>query len=276
MKRRPGAGAAPGTSAGTAAAIDGAAAAVFVPRMFIIIGGDGREYGPATAEQVRGWIRAGRANLDTKARALGSEEWRRLGDFAEFAGPDAAPPIIGGAAAASAAGVAGGFVAVGAELAGLGARTGAALFNAFVYFLSMLPGSMMMSRELLERNPQLAQGGIPNLEELDLTGVAESVAWVWAGLLGAMLLQALLLTFRGQNLGKLLVGARVVRADNGEPAGFVRVVLLRYALPVTLIILLNGVLMLGFLFLLVDYVCMFREDRRCLHDLIAGTKVVRA
>lgn len=52
--------------------------------MFTIIGGDGKEYGPATAEQIRSWIESRRANLDTKAKALGSEEWRRLGDFAEF------------------------------------------------------------------------------------------------------------------------------------------------------------------------------------------------
>lgn len=68
--------------------------------MFTIIGGDGKEYGPASAEQLRGWIKAGRANLDTKAKALGSDEWRRLGDFAEFSGPDAPPPLGGEAAAA--------------------------------------------------------------------------------------------------------------------------------------------------------------------------------
>ena len=55
--------------------------------MFTIIGGDGREYGPVTAEQIRGWIKAGRANLDTKARAEGATEWQRLSDFAEFAPP---------------------------------------------------------------------------------------------------------------------------------------------------------------------------------------------
>ncbi|QYM79204.1 GYF domain-containing protein [Horticoccus luteus] len=55
--------------------------------MFTIIGGDGREYGPVTAEQVRAWIAAGRATLDTKARRDREVEWRRLGDFAEFGTP---------------------------------------------------------------------------------------------------------------------------------------------------------------------------------------------
>ena len=33
---------------------------------------------------------------------------------------------------------------------------------------------------------------------------------------------------------------------------------------------------LGFVFLLVDFCFIFREDARCLHDLSAGTKVVKA
>lgn len=243
----------------------------------MIIGGDGREYGPATADQVRAWISAGRANLETKAKTLGTDEWRRLGDFAEFAGPDAPPPVLP-AATAPAPGEERAFTVPAvpaAELAGIGARTGAALVNAFCYFLSLMPGSMMMSARLLERNPQLAQGGIPNLEELDLTGMAEIVAWVWAGLLGAIVLQALLIAVRGQNLGKMLFGLRVVRVDTGAPAGFVRAGLLRFLLPVALILVLNGIPMLGFFFLFVDYLFIFREDRRCLHDLIAGTKVVK-
>ncbi len=62
--------------------------------MFIIIGGDGKEYGPVTADQVRTWIKAGRANLDTQAKALGSEDWRRLADYVEFNPPTDAPPVI--------------------------------------------------------------------------------------------------------------------------------------------------------------------------------------
>lgn len=59
--------------------------------MFTIIGGDGKEYGPATVEQIRDWIAAGRANLETKAKAAGSDEWRRLGDYVEFTTTAAAP-----------------------------------------------------------------------------------------------------------------------------------------------------------------------------------------
>lgn len=60
--------------------------------MFTIIGGDGKEYGPVSADQIRAWLAGGRANLETKAKAIGSEEWRRLGDLAEFTGAGSAPP----------------------------------------------------------------------------------------------------------------------------------------------------------------------------------------
>lgn len=64
--------------------------------MFTIIGGDGKEYGPATVEQIRTWIGDGRANLDTQARRTGEDQWRRLGDFPEFSstGETQPPPTI--------------------------------------------------------------------------------------------------------------------------------------------------------------------------------------
>ena len=72
--------------------------------MFIIIGGDGKEYGPVSADQVRAWIASGRANLQTKAKYAGTEEWHTLGDYTEFVGdPSAPPPPLSAAAPASTA-----------------------------------------------------------------------------------------------------------------------------------------------------------------------------
>jgi uncharacterized RDD family membrane protein YckC len=233
--------------------------------MFTIIGGDGREYGPVTADQVRTWIKAGRANLDTQARALGETDWRRLGDFPEFSGLPT-PPIM-----TDRSGLGG-----SATEASRGARIGAALVNAFFYFLCTIPGSLAMSRALMERYPEIAEGKFPPISEMDFTLVIGGVLWVYAGLGAGILLQALLLTARGQNLGKLLFGLRVVNAMDGSPAGFVRGAFLRFLVPVTLIIVLNlFTAVLGFVFLLVDFCFIFREDGRCLHDLMAGTKVVR-
>lgn len=67
--------------------------------MYKIIGADGREYGPASAEEVRRWITERRADAHTRAQAAGSAEWKPLGEFPEFADalrpPASAPPVLG-------------------------------------------------------------------------------------------------------------------------------------------------------------------------------------
>jgi TM2 domain-containing membrane protein YozV len=61
--------------------------------MYKIIGKDGQQYGPVTAEQLRVWITENRANVQTLAQAEGSAEWKPLSAFAEFAADlKAAPP----------------------------------------------------------------------------------------------------------------------------------------------------------------------------------------
>ena len=71
--------------------------------MYKIIGADGREYGPISAEVLRQWIAQGRANADTKVMAEGSVDWKKIGDLPEFAQPvtpaptqpAAAPGLVG-------------------------------------------------------------------------------------------------------------------------------------------------------------------------------------
>jgi hypothetical protein len=53
--------------------------------MYKIIGADGREYGPITADQLRDWIAEGRATAQTKAQAEGSAQWKPLTEYLEFA-----------------------------------------------------------------------------------------------------------------------------------------------------------------------------------------------
>jgi hypothetical protein len=64
--------------------------------MYRIIGADGRQYGPATADQIREWIAAGRADGQTLAQAEGTAEWKPLSTFPEFTAafpPKAVPPL---------------------------------------------------------------------------------------------------------------------------------------------------------------------------------------
>jgi len=54
-----------------------------------IIGGDGKEYGPISADQMRQWLAEGRVNAQTRVLIEGTAEWKTLGEIPEF---NAAPP----------------------------------------------------------------------------------------------------------------------------------------------------------------------------------------
>jgi hypothetical protein len=53
--------------------------------MYIIIGGDQKEYGPITTEDVRKWIAEGRLNAQSLMKAESDAEFRPLSTFPEFA-----------------------------------------------------------------------------------------------------------------------------------------------------------------------------------------------
>ncbi|RMG08681.1 MAG: RDD family protein [Planctomycetota bacterium] len=82
-----------------------------------------------------------------------------------------------------------------------------------------------------------------------------------------------LLASRGQTVGKRWVGLKIVRAG-GWPVDFASAVVLRNWVtgflgnPLILSVL-------GLLVYLLDHLLIFNRDRRCLHDLIAGTFVIR-
>jgi hypothetical protein len=52
---------------------------------YIIIGGDGKEYGPIPAGEVRQWIAEARLNAQSLMKAESDAEFRPLGKFPEFA-----------------------------------------------------------------------------------------------------------------------------------------------------------------------------------------------
>lgn len=63
--------------------------------MYKIIGGDGKEYGPVTADQLKAWIADGRASAQTRVQAEGQTEWKALADHPELAAWLGAPPLPG-------------------------------------------------------------------------------------------------------------------------------------------------------------------------------------
>jgi uncharacterized RDD family membrane protein YckC len=244
--------------------------------MFIIIGGDGKEYGPATSEQVRAWIASGRANLETRAKALGSDEWRRLGDFAEFNPPSDLPPLMTPASGSATVAVASGEVA-----AERGTRLLARVIDWALEFLFAIPGAVILGSEFLQVIAVTMRGEQPDLEQLNTQRLilgATVLAISWLVLLAV---QVWLLSTRGQSIGKVITRIRIVRfVDDGKP-GIVHAWLIREA-GITVIGILLGLLpfvgpvMLRPAFHVVDWCMIFRDDRRCLHDLLAGTRVVKA
>jgi uncharacterized RDD family membrane protein YckC len=91
-------------------------------------------------------------------------------------------------------------------------------------------------------------------------------------LLGLAIFQAYLISTTGQSLGKKMLSIRIVNhEDHGNP-GFVKAFLLRSFVNG----LIGAVPLIGALYSLVDVCFIFSEDKRCVHDLIAGTKVVVA
>ncbi|MFC1453074.1 RDD family protein [Verrucomicrobiota bacterium] len=80
-----------------------------------------------------------------------------------------------------------------------------------------------------------------------------------------------LLAKRGQTIGKKVAGTGIVDLD-GNLRPFAVVFFVRYAL----IGAIANIPVVGPLFPLVDTLFIFRKNRRCLHDLMAGTRVVRA
>jgi uncharacterized RDD family membrane protein YckC len=86
-----------------------------------------------------------------------------------------------------------------------------------------------------------------------------------------MVLNAQLLAAKGQTIGKRAVGTRIVDLQGGVPP-LGKLLVLRYLIPW----LAGTVPFLGGIFGLADGLFVFRKDRRCIHDHLAGTRVLDA
>ncbi|EPX64840.1 RDD family protein [Cystobacter fuscus DSM 2262] len=101
-------------------------------------------------------------------------------------------------------------------------------------------------------------------------GVESSLLVIGLGLLGSLGVagyQLYLLATVGQSLGKRMMHIKVVRTDGG-PVDLARLIFLRNVVPALIGMCTWNV------FSLVDTLCIFTEQRRCLHDHIADTQVV--
>lgn len=152
-------------------------------------------------------------------------------------------------------------------LAERGTRFLAALIDSLLMFGAAVPGIVLMfvAFEGIDRNPFGMLSGsyetilLPILAVGLLVLVFQSYQWY-------------LVTTTGQSLAKKWMGIKIVRTD-GSPCGFVNGVLLRSWVPY---LVSNFIPVAGRLFGLVNVLFIFGEERRCLHDHIASTRVIVA
>ena len=144
------------------------------------------------------------------------------------------------------------------ELASRGARFGAALIDGLLAAGVIFP--IMFTSGYIQR-AQMGQVGFEDQVEYGLLGLVLYIVF-----------HGYLLHKSGQTIGKRLVGTRIVAVDDNTILPLWKILTLRM-LPLTLVAQIPGV---GPFLSLVDSLFVFRGDRRCVHDLIAGTKVVTA
>ncbi|MFZ6048512.1 RDD family protein [Pseudomonas sp. CR3202] len=136
-------------------------------------------------------------------------------------------------------------------------RLGAALIDGLVMSLATVPVAYLSGTFEAAR-----QGIEPSLGQ-QLLGLV-------VGLAVFLLVNGHLLKQYGQTLGKRLLKIAIVDLE-GQVPELGNLLLKRYLLWW----LLAYVPVVGVLLVLVDYLFIFRADRRCLHDLLAGTRVVQ-
>ena len=139
------------------------------------------------------------------------------------------------------------------QLAGRGARLVAVLLDGII---AGILGGILAGALAAGSDPE--EG--PNVVVLAIGGLLLLAYVIW---------QLWMLATQGQTLGKKLMNLRIVKLDTGTNGGFVTNVLLRALVG-------QGLLGAIPLYGLVDALFIFRDDRRCVHDLVAGTTVVKA
>jgi uncharacterized RDD family membrane protein YckC len=144
------------------------------------------------------------------------------------------------------------------EAATRGSRLAAYVMDSLITFAVMFP--LQLWGGVFKGFP----GGMKTLEFPK--SLLWSIAWIllWIALNGTFLAKS------AQTIVKKLMGLQIVMVHDGKPASFERLIFWRF-LPV---MLLSQVPYVGAVVSLADMLFIFRPDRRCLHDHIAGTRVV--
>jgi uncharacterized RDD family membrane protein YckC len=144
------------------------------------------------------------------------------------------------------------------NLATRGARLGGAIIDMLIAIVIIWP--MMYFLGYFDR---AMEGATTIGDEIELTA---------SGFVSFLVIHGYLLATRGQTVGKLVAGTRIVSVADNKILPFHKVILLRY-LPLWVVAYIP---VIGPIVGLINPLFIFRDDRRCLHDHIAGTRVIKA
>ena len=148
------------------------------------------------------------------------------------------------------------------ELADRGTRLGAALIDGIIMLVIVVP--LMYVGGYWTTAMAAATAG-------ERVGFGTTLMWALIGFAAFAVVQFVPLNATGQTWGKKLLGIKIVDMAGAKPP-VLRLLGLRY-MPWHVG---SNIPFIGWLLGLVNILLIFRADRRCGHDLIAGTQVVKA
>jgi uncharacterized RDD family membrane protein YckC len=230
---------------------------------FKVIGGDGREYVADGLDELRSWVADGRVGGETLVWSAEDASWRRAGDRPELRWDlPQAPPRLPQQTAPPTGFLPSGPEAVESEPAGFGVRLAAGAMDLLLVMLLFNVLSIPWAEEL--RGMQAAATAEAGKAVPDMALLLHVNATLFVPLLLLRsLYTAAFHAWVGATPGKLALGLKLVAMNGGKP-GLGRVLLRTLLETITL-----ATLGIGF------GVMMLGGDGRALHDLLAGTRVVR-
>jgi uncharacterized RDD family membrane protein YckC len=150
-----------------------------------------------------------------------------------------------------------------------GSRLGASLIDSLIIFVPMVPAYMHAWPALMQAAPGVQRNAFSTWALVASTG-----GWFYLGLLWALCILTIngMLAYRnGQSIAKKWLGIKDVRTD-GSRVSFTRIFWLRNVLNTCF----SFVPLVGGLYGLIDALFIFGSAKRCIHDYLADTIVVRA
>jgi uncharacterized RDD family membrane protein YckC len=213
-----------------------------------IIGGDEVEYGPATLDELKAWIRDGRVARMTKVWRNDKAQWLPADNYAEL-GRELAQLHAAAALAA--------------QPCGFWARLGAYIVDVLilgpVFQLIWIQSGMAQRWQMPVFPSEMTDASIQQFMQNCQTLAIHAVPIMYP----LFFFYEVLLNGRfGATIGKMAIGARIVVWD-GSRLGYGRAALRWIAARLSDMFFFAGY-----------FLIILRKDKRALHDLLAGTRVI--